>query len=320
LRTAASLSPAVLIPAIGLTSLAVAVGIHQLASDASTTSQNFGEAGALGKVASAIRQWFQEFKPAFDSPGASLQLVGHFGWLPPLLYPFVRGRPQARSLALGVWLPALLAGMVTVYSSANGEENLAIGFFPAFIVAIVFLVWVLEHWAQKLSLAVPVAFLGALMGCGLAVYRDEPIDNLTAVVRTGAFAGIHTTPARREYVSNLQHDLAGLRPNCDILAFDDLPAAYLLSNAVPDTNSSWTGTVLPGRVRPYRRALLWYYRRAGLPQVVVMTLRSTLGNAIATEPAAYSSRDPLLALVRRSYRLETARPEYAIYSRSPRCK
>lgn len=312
-RRALALSPALLVPVAGFGALALVVGTHPIISDYTDTARYFGQAGGPGKLWSVVTQWLDTLSPSIDSTAGSMQLVGHLGLLALPLYFLVRHRAQARMLLLGVWLPSLLAALTIAYASTNGEIIFGLGLLPGFIVAIVFVAWLLE--TPTLGFAAAAVAVGLLMACGFAVYRDGPIGTLTARVTGGAFSGILTTPAHREFVDRLQSDLSRLGPRCRILFFDHLPAGYLMSAASPDANSLWTQAVPPDRIDGYRRALLSYYRTAGFPDLVVMMLRSTSGESVGPEKEPYIASDPLIALLHRRYRLTVRREDYAIYTR-----
>ena len=89
--------------------------------------------------------------PELSSDTASLEYVAHYGWLALPLFIAVRQRPGAAQLLGACWLPGLLAGLTTSYTSSNGAVNFGIGFFPAAIVTSVFLIWSLEQPSRDAS-------------------------------------------------------------------------------------------------------------------------------------------------------------------------
>ncbi|HZR92114.1 MAG TPA: hypothetical protein VFA44_06860 [Gaiellaceae bacterium] len=255
---------------------------------------------------------------------ASLAFVAHYGLVGLPVFLLVRDRPPARSLLLVVWLPAFVAGVTTAYSSANGAVNFGVGFLPAAIATTALLVLAGLHLSgergrlpAQLVAAAPAAVV-LLLFCvfELPVYRDGPIARLTGVIRDGPYAGLHTTPAKRAFLDQLERDLAAVGPSCRILFFRDFPAGYLLTRARPDTDAAWIATVEPRQVAAYEQPLIAYYRRHGFPDVVVVVRRVPFFAPHTARPEQYRRDEPLLAALRsESYRLADSRYDYLLYRR-----
>lgn len=255
----------------------------------------------------------------------SLDYVAHYGWLALPLFFLVRRRKGAVPLFFGVWVPALVAGITTSYSSANGGVNFGVGFFPATIVTSVFLVFAFEEALGRigridlraLAVAPALAVLALLVVSDtVPVYRDSALSKLQVRVMSGPYAGLATSAAKRTYVTRLQGDLAQFGPRCTILFFDDFPAGYLLTKARPDTNGAWVASVKAALVKPYQDALIRYYRRYGYPDVVVVVRRIPYAGRRTGRTEYYRTNEPLLAAVSsRPYRLLRWRRPYAIYER-----
>lgn len=343
---------ALVLPAGGLAALVGTAGLDQVVADYRNSSRYLGQGGGVGKLAAvASHQWttfrlwslvllalvllalawwrrraaaaplllalpFLVWPPKGGFYTASLEYVAHLGWLALPLYPAVRRRAGAGGLLATVWVPALLAGITIAYSSANGGVNFGVGFFPAAIVTTVYLAWALEEAGLPRSAsAVPaLCVLGVLVFTGIPVYRDGPLDTLRAQVHGGAYAGLLTSAPKRSFLTLLQRDLAGARPRCGILFFNDFPAGYLLTVAQPDTNGAWTATVAPADVAPYQHALLRYYRRRRFPDIVVMMRRIPYAAPTSARIEHYRRGEPLVAaLGQRRYRRVVERLDYAVY-------
>ena len=240
---------------------------------------------------------------------SSLEYVAHYGWLALFLLPLARRRPGAVELFAVCWLPALVAGAVTGYTSSNGGVNAGIGFFPAALVSSVFLIWTL---GGRFATAPVLITLALLTWFELPVYRDGPVSTLHARVNHGAFAGLLTTAAKRDFLVRLEGTVGGFGSSCRIVFFDDFPAGYLLTRAQADTTTVW----LHGRTPP---SLIAYYRRHGFPDVVV-ELAHIPYSVTGGRNEHYRRSNPLLAMLRtRSYRLVASRRDYLVYRRSSGC-
>jgi hypothetical protein len=256
---------------------------------------------------------------SFDSPSytATLEYVSHYGVLALPLALLVRHRPGVKALMLALWVPALVAGGATAYSSNNGGVNFGIGFLPATLVTTVFLLWALEdslgsvRWSWAAALA-PVL----LVVLGGAVYRDGPISNLTWAVQSGAYAGIRTSPNKELFLEQFQRDLATIGSRCRIVFFRDFPAGYLLARSRPDTNSAWIATVDPTKTAAYQQTLIDYWARHGYPDVAVMVKRVPYDARKAARNEHYRTNTPLYALVHSArYRRLSEHYNYVTYAR-----
>jgi hypothetical protein len=332
--------------------VAATAGLDRVAADYRDSVRYLGQAGGLDKLAAVAlhqaagwRFWYLvvvalaalalawrrrriaaapvlfglpllAWPPDADFYTASLHYVAVYGWLAVPLYLAVRRRGDALALLAGVWLPALVAGITTAYSSANGSVNFGVGFFPAAIVTTVFLVWALEEaglprWA---AVAPALCVLGLLLFMGSPLYRDGPESALRVRVRGGAFAGLLTSPRKRAFLGGLQRDLARAGSRCRILFFDDFPAGYLLTSARPDTNAAWSVSVARRDVAAYQSALVRYYRRRGYPGMVVMMRRIPYAAPSSARVERYAPDEPLLAMLRRRrYRRVVDTFDYTVY-------
>ena len=346
--------PALLLPLAGMGALIAWVGVHQFRSDyqsSRTSSVRKADLHKLVTVAAhewnTLHTWYLlvaalllltlswrrqrgvaclvllalpllVLPPTLGSYTSSLEYVAHYGWLALPLFIAVRQRPGAAQLLTACWLPGLLAGITTGYTSSNGAVNFGIGFLPAAIVTSVFLIWSLDapgrrglgsKLLSRLAVVPAVAVLALLLWMEVPVYRDGAVSTLRSRIETGAFAGLLTQSDKQAFLDQLRLDLAGVTKPCRIVFFDDFPAGYLLTDAQPDTNGAW--------ITAHRDdALLRYYRDHGFPEVVVVMKRIPYA-ASSARIEHYRARDPLLAAVRaHPYRLVASRASYLIYRRS----
>ena len=250
---------------------------------------------------------------------SSNEFVTNFALLAPALFLLVPGEALGKRLLAVVWLPAAVGGLTTALSSANGGINVAIGFFPALVVTGVLLGLSIRRAAGGRFSPLDVASAVAVVAIGVAlqylsVYRDAGIRHLPALVSDGAYAGIHTTSEKRDFLVALERDLAAVSaPSCRIVFYDTFPAGYLLGHGRPATNATWLLDVADGLENAYQRLLLAYYeQRGGWPHVVVRLDRIPLTDATAIEQT-YGADEPLEQLLRGSrYETVVVRAGYSI--------
>lgn len=356
-RAVATGLPALVLPVAGMVALVAAAGLHVVVADYRRSSQFLGQGGGVGKLTAiathewktlpfwylllpalallatmwrrypSVASWLVLALPVLVLPpkltfySASLEYVAHYGWLALPLVGLVRRHVGARELFAVVWLPALLAGLTTAYSSANGGTNFGVGFFPATVVTSIFLLWALErplHRRFRVPAATPLVAVAAFLALfeAIPVYRDGAVSTLSARVENGPYAGLLTSRRKLAFLDQLGHDLAWAGPTCRIVFFNDFPAGYLLTSTRPDTNAAWIETVAPNHVASYQRILLAYYRRRTFPDVVVEMRRIPYAPPGSARIERYHPSEPLLAALReRSYKDRVSRLDYVVYSR-----
>ena len=147
------------------------------------------------------------------------QFVTNFALFGPIAFLTVWRDNAARRVFGLVWCPSAIAAGVTALSSANGGINAGIGFFPASVATLVLIALALRGCTAGLGPTVrawlPLLPGGVLLATAVAlqytsVYRDAPIRSLTAMVPSGAYAGLLTTPERRSFIQTLESDLQEL--------------------------------------------------------------------------------------------------------------
>jgi hypothetical protein len=257
----------------------------------------------------------------FDRPSGALRYVSIFGMFGLVLFAIDRDA-TLRPVFVAVWPAALVAGLVTAYTSGNGADAFGLGFAPAAIVTAALLTAAVDRTGEAIN---PELAAGCMVFAGVGVlavltlmqfayvYRDGSFSRLDTRIAGGPYAGMYTTPARRRFVATMTSDLRRLSPSgCRILFYDEFPAGYLLSNSRSYTDAVFLFDVRSGRPA-YRRRLLDYYRaHGGLPDVAVrMTEVPGVGRP------AYVRADPLDRLLRQGdrYRVGVERRGYTIYLR-----
>jgi hypothetical protein len=255
---------------------------------------------------------------SFDSPPytATLEYASHYGALALPLLVLVWPRPEARRLFVAVWIPSLLAGFATAYSSNNGGVNFGIGFFPATLVTTAFLLWAVQDAGLEPAALLPAVLVPALLVVlGGQIYRDGPFSDMTTAA-SGPYAGIRTSLNKKLFLDQFQRQLASRAGDCRIAFFRDFPAGYLLAKQRPDTNSIWIATVAEPKTDAYQQTLVDYWRRHGFPDLVVLIHRIPFQSRKVARLEHYRQNTPLLETLESSYRLLSTHYNYDLYERT----
>ena len=234
---------------------------------------------------------------ALDAYTSSLEFVAHYGAVALPLLVLVWPRPEARRLFAAGWVPALLAGIATAWSSNNGGVNFGVGFLPAIFVTTSFLVWALEDArAPRLAVLPAIAVPALLLLLGWPVYRDGPVSTLDATVSSGPYAGLRTSLNKKLWLEEIGRDLDRVSPQCRIVFFRDFPAGYLLSHSRPDTSSAWIATIAEDKADAYQQTFLRYWERYGAPDVAVLMRRIPYQSRREARIERYRAESPLAQL------------------------
>ena len=259
--------------------------------------------------------------------GAANEFITNFALFGPIVFFLARRAPAARELFFIVWLPSVVAGAVTAYSSANGGINAGIGLFPASVATAVLLALAIRSvggpsglvFREVVAIASSAVFVSLCLFLQYAsVYRDAPISELKSRVSDGAYAGLLTTPATRTFLQELENDLRAVsRPQCRIVFYDTFPAGYLLDRGKGLTNATWLLDVRKGYRAEYQRVLIDYYaRRMTIPDIVVRVSRVPLGNTAGIERSYWKSEPRELLFTEPRYVVVRDRPDYRILRRA----
>ncbi len=262
--------------------------------------------------------WFAAQRPLVWGAGYVLL----YALLVPYLYLFVpreRREPGAR-LLIWAWVPSLIAGAMTAYTSANGYYQAAVGLAPAMLAGGVFLCWALEAmtpapespvggddrrsrnpsagvWSAAIVLvavvAVTVVFQFQFQ------QRDIARRELTSRFTSGPWWGIKVTPERRKLLDTFAADLtAQARPDDQLLIFFGGSGYYLYWRGSIASNGYW---LWPTRDGQLPQSTVSYYRRRRLVPTLVCRIGVTVGASDAELRAAGGGLDYPPTLLRPTY-------------------
>jgi hypothetical protein len=170
----------------------------------------------------------------------------------------------ARRLVLCAFVPSMIAGATTAFSSDNGAMNAALGLLPAASLLPVVLSRALPSvprlpWLRTWSVAAStvIVSLALVRYYERGVYRDEHVEKLHTTVEAGPFRGLRTTEARALQIEDVTRAVrAYADPSSRIVAYYDFPAAYLMTMMRPAMPSVWTDARIP-----VSDMMMEYYRK-----------------------------------------------------------
>ncbi|MCB0405351.1 MAG: hypothetical protein KDD51_11245 [Bdellovibrionales bacterium] len=173
----------------------------------------------------------------------TLQMALYLLCLAPFAFCFVADTPQARTLLLLVWLPSLVGALATGFTSTNATRASGLGAFAGALCCVLFLMEGIQKRVGLKALgALPAVFCAGFFFAHTwkVIYRDAPIQELTAAVSMGPFDRIYTTPKRKEFIESLQSDLRQVEnEEGRVVFFDALPAGYLMTRMRPAAPTVW---------------------------------------------------------------------------------
>lgn len=249
--------------------------------------------------------------------------ISYYALLAPYLYLFILEEHAAGRLLWLVWLPGFVAGALVSYTSSNGYLALSIGFFPGALVTSIFLFLVLKKlWSGKETarfvgaavVAIPVIIL--LVFQFGQPYRDDNIGSLTARITSGGYAGLYTTPAKRDFLASVTRDLERIKKDAGtVLVFDNFPAGYLVSDLKPHTDKAW---IAPMALYPGvdKKTTVDYYAKKAMYPDAIVRMNRVLYTTYFQEILSYSKSDSLNNLAESAaYEPVVKRCDYVIFRR-----
>jgi hypothetical protein len=246
--------------------------------------------------------WVAGQRPLLQASG----FVQIYAFLTPYLYLFIprEKREPGAKLLVWVWAPAIIAGVMTAYTSAAGYVSSAVGLAPALMVGGLFLAWALEAVARNRvpwpALATLVAIAAVTVSFNFQYQsRDVPYAQLTSRFDSGPWWGIQVTPGRRLQMDGFAADLeAQASPADKLLVFWEGSGYYLYWNGEIAANTYWAAP--DSKTGDLSEATIDYYHRHRLVPTVAVRLL-TAGMSEEELVAAGGGLDYPVTVVRPAY-------------------
>ena len=185
--------------------------------------------------------WLQRLRGPLFLPSYLLAAGALF--LP--LVPDAQKREVGKPFKL-IWIPSLVAGLVTAFTSSNGFVNAMIGCMGGALFSLYLALTVIEGsdlgWKAKRWIAAGTA-IAPILTCFLlarnSVYGDHsPYFSLESRVESGPYAGLITTRSKAKFIADLVSDLFVVRSGKSrVLFYDNFPGGYLFTD-LPNTGPS----------------------------------------------------------------------------------
>lgn len=258
-----------------------------------------------------IALWAAGQRALFDSAGFALI----YALLAPYLYLFVphRHRHSGAVLLFWLWVPALIAGAMTAFTSAAGYVNAPIGLSPALMASGLFLAWALEaagvgDHVKEIDTSGPdtprpwlaLAVLSAIVAVTVVFQfqfqqRDVRLAELNRCCDFGPWWGISVRPERYDQLKEFATDLhAEAKPGDSLLIFYESCGYYLFWNGEIAANSYWLSS--EDALAPLHQDTITYYHRHRIVPTLAVHLLATDGitDAELTETCGGLGYPPVL--------------------------
>ncbi len=200
--------------------------------------------------------WLARGSTLSTGTGSTLAYFSSFALVAPLFAAAIRDKTFGWTIMVCVWVPSILSGISTAWSSGNGAVATGLGFYPGAVASGILLVaWIVEL-ARSFPLQPVRIFLGfapliivhTLLKLTLEdtfVYRDGRVPLLTERVNEGPYKGLYTTADRKRSLALMSADILNLAQSGRTLFYYDFPAGYLIANRRPLVASTWIFAMEP---------------------------------------------------------------------------
>ncbi len=254
---------------------------------------------------------------AQNTQGYGTGFVQVYVFLAPYLFLFVpRDKREAGArLLIWVWASALMAGLMTAYTSSLGDANSAVGLAPSLMVSGLFLAWALAAVARPetgdiaparherppwLAFAALIGVVAVTIGMQFEYQqRSVPYSALTSRFDSGPWWGLKVTPERHAQMDSFAQGLRATSRRADrLLVIFEAPGYYLYWRGAIASEAYWLGPGPAGGLSPGEVA---YFRDTGVVPSLVARVMPTSGLAPAAIAAGSGGLDYPAVLVRPGY-------------------
>ncbi len=208
----------------------------------------------------------------------------------------IKHTPFSQCLFRWVFVPSMVAGLITAGTSASGFFNAQVGLLPATLAGLLFVGLSLQNrhsknsFLQVCSLALPV-FL--LLLFPLNVWSDSDFKLLTKKVTLGPYRGLYTSEEKQKITEQSFQALSPLlNTQGPLLVYPNGPAGYLIHPIPPARGVTWYEN--SGRTNEILANL---YRAQMNPESRVIRMKVWYGSPTVKSYYQFDSTDVLNQLI-----------------------
>ena len=187
--------------------------------------------------------------PIFAAWGCHLSFSGWSGYpfylslFSLVAYPRIKNQLLSQALLKWIFIPSIVAGLITAGTSASGFFNAQVGLLPAVIAGLVFLgqAMTLEIASIQCLALLPLSFPVFLLLCyPLNVWSDSEFSALTEKVSVGPYRGLYTATEKKKIAEESFQVLKPLLTSAGpLLIYPNGPSGYLVNPVPPAKGVTW---------------------------------------------------------------------------------
>jgi len=251
--------------------------------------------------------------PFLTAVFTQLWFVFYFSLTAPFLLAFVPHKTN-RNLFYLIWLPSMLGAIVIAWTSSSAALNGGLALTPAFLLSCYFLIQIFKvnFQSEIAAMTCQTLVVSLLLFTQFFVksfYRDQNFFELTERVKSGPYAGLYTSKAKFDYLTQITADIKSLENKNGKIVFYEFPAGYLISEMRPGVNSAWIRDISRGK-KFYSN----YYEKHQTPDSLVFEIDWLTHEKSRMQKIHYSPNDALYSLIEKTHHLLLARPDYRVLS------
>ena len=197
--------------------------------------------GFLAPILIAGISWLQIAKGPLYLPTYLALLAPIFVWMN-------RDDLLLRRLFFLIWIPSMIAGILTGFTSGNGFANMMLGCLPGAVFSIfasclaikkIPVLQEIRPWLMAVTVIAPM--IACVNFTSLSVYAESaPPQLLTSRIESGPYSAMFTSAQKAHFIYELNRDVHRFFKNKKTaLFYDDFPAGYLFSNLLPVGPGVW---------------------------------------------------------------------------------
>lgn len=243
-------------------------------------------------------------------------LIFYTAFLAPVLILFTTNHKKLfQDLLLHIWVPSFCFYLIIAMSSAGGGGQGAQGFVLVALMTLIEIACITEEtlldWKKDLprELAkIPATIMIALfIVFEIAVfyhvvYRETPVNTLTAKVENGPYAGLYTSKARKDFIDETTGQMERLQePGKTALVLYHANFSYLMLDMKPLTPTMWG---LYPHINNERVFIKYFYEHSEIPEYIYILNMPDEYSLDAQKEEFYTHAVNINELIEKAYVLE----------------